>query len=361
MELKQGQFSQREKEVIELLLQGKSNKQIAFELHIAQSTVEYHLKNIYQKLGVNSRTEAVIRLGKSISNDSPSGSETSTIGIEGKEIGKSTMIGILLAIVLIALLIFFITSAQRIPDVVLPLLVEGVFVEGNDPNCVFFSCHSLLGHLIDPITGENNPKQLEVSLPDDPAELYAFLKQIKNDHPQETFYLISVFYMTINRAPRIPSGHENSLPNLISIFEKTINREPGSPLTPISDQNDILNLLRQTDPVYQDYLDDIEKLNRIRENNPALKGNSLIPLDTIATIIAYARLHEDQTIIVVLNNSADEQPITIDLGSKEISCSNATNPLTENDQTIQLENPGTDDTSLSVTLYAWEPKIIECK
>jgi len=59
------QFSSREKEVVELLLQGKSNKQIALALGISESTVEYHLKKVYKKLQVNSRTEAVLQLGKS--------------------------------------------------------------------------------------------------------------------------------------------------------------------------------------------------------------------------------------------------------------------------------------------------------
>ncbi len=44
------QFSKREKEVIELLLQGKSNKQIALALNITESTVEFHLNHIYTKL-----------------------------------------------------------------------------------------------------------------------------------------------------------------------------------------------------------------------------------------------------------------------------------------------------------------------
>lgn len=58
-------LSKREKEVVELLLQGKSNKQIAFALGIAGSTVEFHLKNVYKKLGVSSRAEAILKLGKS--------------------------------------------------------------------------------------------------------------------------------------------------------------------------------------------------------------------------------------------------------------------------------------------------------
>ncbi|HEY5270021.1 MAG TPA: NBR1-Ig-like domain-containing protein [Anaerolineales bacterium] len=57
-------FSTREKEVIELLLQGKSNKQIALTLHVANRTVEFHLSNIYAKLGVTSRTEAVLKLSE---------------------------------------------------------------------------------------------------------------------------------------------------------------------------------------------------------------------------------------------------------------------------------------------------------
>ena len=55
-------FSAREREVIELLVQGKSNKQIALALHLAGRTVEFHLSNIYAKLGVTSRTEAALKL-----------------------------------------------------------------------------------------------------------------------------------------------------------------------------------------------------------------------------------------------------------------------------------------------------------
>jgi DNA-binding CsgD family transcriptional regulator len=57
-------LSPRETEVGNLLLQGKSNKQIAVELHISVRSVEFHLSNIYEKLGVSSRTEAVLRLAK---------------------------------------------------------------------------------------------------------------------------------------------------------------------------------------------------------------------------------------------------------------------------------------------------------
>jgi len=57
-------LSRREKEVVTLLLQGKSNKQIALSLGVSERTVEFHLKNIYAKLQVNSRVELILQLGK---------------------------------------------------------------------------------------------------------------------------------------------------------------------------------------------------------------------------------------------------------------------------------------------------------
>jgi DNA-binding CsgD family transcriptional regulator len=55
-------FSEREHEVISLLLKGKSNKEMAVALNISVRTVEFHLSNIYTKLEVSSRTEAALRL-----------------------------------------------------------------------------------------------------------------------------------------------------------------------------------------------------------------------------------------------------------------------------------------------------------
>jgi DNA-binding CsgD family transcriptional regulator len=57
------QLSDREWDVVNLLLEGKSNKLIASSLSISERTVEFHLKNIYTKLQVSSRIELVVKLG----------------------------------------------------------------------------------------------------------------------------------------------------------------------------------------------------------------------------------------------------------------------------------------------------------
>lgn len=53
-------LTEREVEVLKALAKGYSNQQIAEELYISQRTVQNHLHNIYNKLGINGRTEAVI-------------------------------------------------------------------------------------------------------------------------------------------------------------------------------------------------------------------------------------------------------------------------------------------------------------
>jgi DNA-binding CsgD family transcriptional regulator len=57
-------LSKREKQVVTLVLQGKSNKQIALALGISVRTVEFHLKNIYAKFQVSSRIELILKLGQ---------------------------------------------------------------------------------------------------------------------------------------------------------------------------------------------------------------------------------------------------------------------------------------------------------
>ena len=52
-------ISEREIEVLQLLANGRTYKEIAQELFVSVNTIKSHLKSIYGKLGVNNRREAV--------------------------------------------------------------------------------------------------------------------------------------------------------------------------------------------------------------------------------------------------------------------------------------------------------------
>lgn len=54
-------LSLREVEVLRLLAGGRSNKEIAAELNLAEGTVKNHLSNVFGKLGVLDRTQAALR------------------------------------------------------------------------------------------------------------------------------------------------------------------------------------------------------------------------------------------------------------------------------------------------------------
>jgi len=123
------QFSNREKDVIQFLLQGKSNKQIALELEIANRTVEFHLSNIYAKLNVNSRSEAILKLTESGLRESTGGFQVkSTVDNvrDSTEDGFKSMlrripvkklyifIGGVLAMIIIVMVIFINSPAPKL-------------------------------------------------------------------------------------------------------------------------------------------------------------------------------------------------------------------------------------------------------
>jgi DNA-binding NarL/FixJ family response regulator len=54
-------LSQREREVLDLVVHGFTNKEIADRLSISVEAIRWHLKHIYQKLHVHSRTEAALK------------------------------------------------------------------------------------------------------------------------------------------------------------------------------------------------------------------------------------------------------------------------------------------------------------
>ena len=51
-------LTKREREVLALLGSGARNKEIANRLYLSVNTIKFHIENIYQKLGVRSRTQA---------------------------------------------------------------------------------------------------------------------------------------------------------------------------------------------------------------------------------------------------------------------------------------------------------------
>lgn len=59
-QISQRQLSDREREVLQLMAQGKMNQDISDTLCISESTVKFHINNIFSKLGVSDRTQAVL-------------------------------------------------------------------------------------------------------------------------------------------------------------------------------------------------------------------------------------------------------------------------------------------------------------
>jgi len=53
-------FTGREREIVDLLMEGKSNRQIAQALGIAEATVKKHLHHVYRKFGVRSRALLIV-------------------------------------------------------------------------------------------------------------------------------------------------------------------------------------------------------------------------------------------------------------------------------------------------------------
>ena len=54
------ELTTREIEILQQLAAGKSNRAMSQHFDISESTIRYHLKNIYQKLGVSHRSEAIV-------------------------------------------------------------------------------------------------------------------------------------------------------------------------------------------------------------------------------------------------------------------------------------------------------------
>jgi LuxR family maltose regulon positive regulatory protein len=57
-------LSEREQQILLLIAQGQANKEIARSLDISAETVKWHLKNLFCKLHVTSRTQSITRAQK---------------------------------------------------------------------------------------------------------------------------------------------------------------------------------------------------------------------------------------------------------------------------------------------------------
>jgi DNA-binding NarL/FixJ family response regulator len=55
-------FSERENQIVDYLFKGATYKVIADKLFVTTSTVNFHIQNIYLKLDVNSKSEALTKL-----------------------------------------------------------------------------------------------------------------------------------------------------------------------------------------------------------------------------------------------------------------------------------------------------------
>ena len=76
-------LSPREREILQLLIQGESNKQIGRRLRIADTTVKIHVRKIMRKIEASNRTQAAVwavNHGLAAPSPSPLGQETATDG-----------------------------------------------------------------------------------------------------------------------------------------------------------------------------------------------------------------------------------------------------------------------------------------
>ena len=57
-------LTNRQSQVLDLIAQGKSNKQIAYDMGVSEATVKLHINALLRSLKVNNRTQAVITAQK---------------------------------------------------------------------------------------------------------------------------------------------------------------------------------------------------------------------------------------------------------------------------------------------------------
>jgi DNA-binding CsgD family transcriptional regulator len=58
----EGQLSETQRQIVELVVAGRRNREVPAELSLSPNTVAWNLSKIYRKLGVSSRTELAARI-----------------------------------------------------------------------------------------------------------------------------------------------------------------------------------------------------------------------------------------------------------------------------------------------------------
>lgn len=137
-------LSNRELEILELVSQGKSNKEIASDLFISINTVRVHLSNIFQKIDVSTRTEATryaMEHGiiKQLHNGSESFDTSSEEPVEKQALEQNfrtkniIFLGIAVFMILLGTIIFFTTRPdQPNNNEILNMLIENQWVKMDD-------------------------------------------------------------------------------------------------------------------------------------------------------------------------------------------------------------------------------------
>lgn len=52
------ELTRAKRKILRMVVAGKANKEIAYELNVSENTVKTHVKNVFEKLGVSDRTSA---------------------------------------------------------------------------------------------------------------------------------------------------------------------------------------------------------------------------------------------------------------------------------------------------------------